>query len=269
MKRLILLLASACALSIAHGEITTKTVPYTIAGAEYEGYLATPAQTADAPAVIVVPEWWGLNEYPKQRADQLAGMGYVAFAIDMYGKGKITTDAKQAGTWATEVRGNRPLMRERAKAGLEQLKKLHNVPGSRIAAIGYCFGGTTVLEMARDNMDVAGVASFHGALEPGKQVEQASAPTKPRVLVLNGSADPHVPAEQLTNFIKEMESRGADCVVVSYSGALHGFTNSHNKNAPAGSGMGYQQAADERSWKQMQTFFDELFKSGGKGTSNQ
>ncbi len=155
-----LLVAAIALISLGHNAeaaMKTQIIEYKQGDTTLKGYLAyDDANAGKRPGVLVVPEWWGLNDYPKHRAEQLAGMGYVAFAADMYGDGKSTTDPKEAGRLATAVKSDRNLMRERAKAGLEVLKKQEAVDPSRVAAIGYCFGGTSVLELARSGADVAG-----------------------------------------------------------------------------------------------------------------
>jgi dienelactone hydrolase len=183
----------------------------------------------------------------------LAELGYVAFVADMYGGGQSTTDPKQAGQWAGAVKGDRPLMRARAGAALAQLKAQPETDPAHTAAIGYCFGGTTVLEMARDNADTLGVVSFHGGLEPG------NAPTaekiNPKVLVLHGAADKSVSDAQLTGLMRELDKAQADWYLVAYGHAVHGFTNPGAHSAS----VAYNQKADERSWREMKAFFGELF----------
>lgn len=252
------ILLLACAVSTA--AIKTEDVSYKQGDVELQGFLAYDDASKDRrPGVLVIPEWWGLNDYPKMRAQELAKLGYVAFAADMYGKGKVTQDPKQAGQWAGEVKGNRQLMRDRANAGLEVLKKNDHVDASKIAAIGYCFGGTTVLEMARGSADVAGVVSFHGALDAQPGMEAKS--VKPRVLILHGADDPTVPEAHVLAVQKEMKAAKANWEMVFYSGAVHGFTNPKNGAGAMGGAVAYNEQADKRSWERMQDFFKELFGS--------
>ena len=240
-----------------HAEIQIQTVEYSAGEVKCKGIVAVDtAVEGKRPGVLVVPEWWGVNDYATSRAKMLASMGYVAFVADMYGEGKITTDTKQAGEWANEVRGNRPLMRARAGAALAQLKGQPETNPDQTAAIGYCFGGTTVLELARDNAEVLGVASFHGGLAPG------NAPTaekiNPKVAVYHGAADKAVSDTELTTFMDEMDSAAADWYLVAYGHAVHTFTNAASGNDPS-TNSAYNEQADKRSWRDLKAFFSELF----------
>jgi len=242
----------------AHAALKTEAVEYRHGDTVLEGYMAyDDAVQGKRPGVLVVHEWWGHNPYVRKRAEQLARLGYVAFALDMYGKGKTTKDAKQAGEWAAAFRDDRKFGRARAGAGLEVLKKHPLVDGKRIAAIGYCFGGTVVLEMARGGADLAGVASFHGGLDTPLPAEAGA--VKAKVLVLHGGDDPFVPPEKVTAFEDEMRKAGADWQVHAYGGAVHSFTN------PEADGYGlkgaaYNERADRRSWEEMRVFLAEIFR---------
>jgi len=184
-------------------ELRTEAVEYKHGDTVLEGYLAyDTAVKGKRPGILVVHEWWGNNDYSKRRAEQLAGLGYIAFALDMYGKGIIAKDAKEAGALAGIYRKDRKLMRARANAGLEVLKKHNLTDPNRIAAIGYCFGGTTVLELARSGAPLAGAVSFHGTLDTPSPVDAKN--IKAKVLVLHGGDDPYVPAEQMAAFQEEM-----------------------------------------------------------------
>ncbi|MCX6955271.1 MAG: dienelactone hydrolase family protein, partial [Verrucomicrobia bacterium] len=188
MKNLLLLLAFAAAASGAAAKIVTKPVAYEHAGVKLEGYLAyddTKASgAAKAPGVLVIPEWWGLTDYPKSRAEQLAKLGYVAFAADMYGAGVVTGDPKKAGELAGQFYG-KPLMAERARAGLDQLLKTGLVDASRVAAIGYCFGGATCQALAYSGAPLAGIVSFHGSLIPASP--EAATANRAKFLVCHGA----------------------------------------------------------------------------------
>jgi dienelactone hydrolase len=259
------IIAVALALIVSAGSaaIKTENVSYKQGDTELQGYLAYDDATHEKrPGVLIIHEWWGLNDYPKKRAEQLAQMGYVAFAADVFGKGKVTEDPKQAGEWAGALKGDRKLLRERAQAGLDILKKNEHVDASKIAAIGYCFGGTTVLEMARAGAEVAGVVSFHGGLDiaPGFEAKTV----KPKVLVLHGADDKMVPSEQRDAFENEMRNAKADWQLVAYGGAVHGFTNPKNGAGALGGAVAYNENADKRSWKAMQDFFAELFGAPAK-----
>ncbi|HXR26860.1 MAG TPA: dienelactone hydrolase family protein, partial [Candidatus Baltobacteraceae bacterium] len=206
-------------------------------------------------------EWWGLNDYVKGRAVMLAKLGYVAFAVDMYGKGVLATDPKTAGELAGQFRG-KPLMAERAQAGLDQLLATGLVDPARVAAIGYCFGGSTVQALAYSGAPLAGVVSFHGGLIPAGA--DAVARNRAKILICHGAIDPSVNPEQLTAYLKSLNDAKFDYRFVQYAGALHGFTNpGADALAEANPGMkgfiGYSPSADRRSWEDMKAFFDEIF----------
>jgi dienelactone hydrolase len=208
------------------------------------------------PAVIVVHEWFGLNDYAKRRAQQLAELGYVAFAADIYGKGVMAKNVEEAGKMSGTYKSDRNLMRARIQAALDVVKKNQKVDPKRVGAIGYCFGGTTVLELARSGADLAGVVSFHGGLDTNMPTKETP---KAKVLVLHGAVDPFVPPAQVQGFMDEMNSAKVDYQLVAYAGAVHSFTNpdADKLNLP---GAKYHEPTDKRSWKQMQSFFDEIFK---------
>ncbi|MCM2358020.1 MAG: dienelactone hydrolase family protein [Geobacteraceae bacterium] len=242
----------------AQAEVRTEKVEYRHGEAVQEGYLAyDDSLTGKRPGVLVVHEWWGLNDYAKRRAEQLARLGYVAFALDMYGKGKVTSDPKEAGRLSGYFRDDRSLMRARAAAGLAVLKGRPQVDPARIAAIGYCFGGTTVLEMARGGAELKGVVSFHGGLATPNPADAKN--IRGKVLVLHGAADPFVPAAEVVAFQEEMRQAGVDWQMVFYGGAVHSFTNPDAGRAGI-KGVVYDERADRRSWQAMRNFFDELLK---------
>lgn len=257
MKMLVFLMCALLWSSVCEAAVTGAKMEYKHGDTVLEGYMAyDDASEAVRPGVLLVHEWYGLNDYAMKRADQLAQLGYVAFALDMYGKGVRASDAKEAGALAGKYKGDRPLMRARASAGLDVLKKHSLVDPKRVAAIGYCFGGTTVIELARAGADVAGVVSFHGGLDT------PDAPAKPairaKVLVLHGADDPLVPANDIVAFQEEMRRAGADWQMIYYGGAVHSFSNPHSGSDP-GKGVAYHERADRRSWQAMKLFFDELF----------
>ena len=237
--------------------IETRSLDYRQGEVRLVGYLAVPKDTVGPrPGVVVVHEWMGLNDYAKRRADQLAELGYVALAADIYGGGKIAADAKQASEWAGVYKKDRALLRARVGAALETLKAQPHVNPNQLAAIGYCFGGTTVLELARSGAHLAGVVSFHGGLDtPTPQDAQQS---RAKVLVLHGADDPYVPPEHVMAFEQEMRAGGVDWQLISYGGAVHGFTNPSN-GSDNSKGVAYNAVADTRSWAAMQQFFAELF----------
>lgn len=255
----VLIAGAALLASGMRGEIKTRAVPYEHAGVKLEGYLAyDDAAEGERPAVLVVPEWWGLNDYVKGRARQLAELGYVALAVDMYGKGIVTDDPKQAGKLAGAFYGS-PLMAARAQAGLDQLLAVDGVDAERVAAIGYCFGGTTVQALAVTGAPVAGIVSFHGGLIGPTSAEAAK--IKGSVLMLNGGADSFVKPEEITAFKAALEEAETDYIWVDFAGALHAFTNPAADEVSSRTGLpvAYDAAADRRSWRYMQDFFDEIF----------
>lgn len=238
-------------------EVKTQVVEYKHGNTVLEGYLAyDDAVQGKRPGVLVVHEWTGLGDYVKRRAEQLAKLGYVAFAIDMYGKGIRPTNPKDAAAQATIYRSNRSLMRDRAKAGLAVLQQNSLTDPGRIAAIGYCFGGGTVLELARSGAPVAGVVSFHGNLDTPNSADAQN--IKGKVLILHGASDPNVPPTQVAAFEKEMTDAGVDWQMVSYGGVVHSFTNPDAGNDKS-KGVAYDAAADQRSFAAMQQFFAEIF----------
>ncbi len=245
------------AAELAVAEVRTERVPYRHGDLQLEGYLAwDDALPGKRPGVLVVHEWWGLNDYVRGRAQQLAGMGFVAFALDMYGKGKVTDHPDQAGTWMKEVQANVKGWRERATAGLDVLRGHDLVDPHRLAAIGYCFGGATVLQLAYGGAPVKGVVSFHGAL-PIPSVTQAPL-SAPKILVAHGNADPFVPDEQVTRLRAKLDAAGFDWRLTVYAGARHGFTNPEAGQYGLDA-LKYDKRADERSWTHMLLFFDEIF----------
>lgn len=249
---LALLLAGALPASAA---FRTKAVEYKHGDVVLQGWAAWDDGFKEKrPGVLVVHEWWGHGPYARRRAEQLAKRGYTAFALDMYGKGVLAKDHEEAGKLAGAFFGDRKAMRERALAGLAELKKLPFVDEERLAAIGYCFGGTTVLELARAGTPLKGVASFHGNLA---SPTPATETPKAKVLVLHGADDNFVnPA--LPGFVEEMRKAKADWQLVQYGGAVHSFTVKEAGDDPS-KGMAYDKKADERSWKALLAFFDELF----------
>jgi dienelactone hydrolase len=242
----------------ASGQVRTQTVKYKLGDVTMIGYMAwDDAVPGRRPGVLVVHEWYGLNDYAKSRARQLAQMGYVALAADMYGNGVAATDAAEAGKLAKALRDDRPLMRARAREAIETLRKNPLCDPQRIAAIGYCFGGGVVLELARSGADIAGVVSFHGNLDTPNPDDAKN--IRAKVLVLHGADDPHVNAAQIANFQQEMRNANVDWQMIFYGGAVHSFTNPAAGDDPS-RGVAYNAAADRRSWEAMKRFFDEIFK---------
>jgi dienelactone hydrolase len=244
-------------------KIVSQAVDYEQGGAQLEGFLVfddARAAGTRLPGVLVVPEWWGVNDYVKHRAAQLAALGYVAFVVDMYGKGVMTTDAKKATELSTPFYGS-PLMAARAQAALDQLRASDLVDPARIAAIGYCFGGSTVQALAYSGAPLAGIVSFHGGLIPVPA--DAKARTQAKLLILQGAADPFVPKKDRDTFLAAMDEKNFDYQFVTYAGALHAFTNPDADQMARLNGLegkiGYSASADRRSWAAMQAFFTEIF----------
>ncbi|MEA2736119.1 MAG: hypothetical protein QOE14_2570 [Humisphaera sp.] len=266
MRTTSFLAAILCLAFAARGEIKTQTVEYKDGDATLKGYLAyDDAAEGKRPGVLVVPEWWGVNDYVKSRAEQLAKLGYVAFVADIYGDGFTTADPKVAGEKAGEAK-QQGWLRSRGRLALDQLRKNEHVDPSNIAAIGYCFGGTTVLELARAGEDIKGVVSFHGGLDTKQPAQEGQ--VKAKILVLHGAADPLVPPEQVRAFEEEMKKAKADYKIIPYEGAKHAFTNP-NADKVGIAALGYNKAADEESWQDMQSFFNKIFGPAARAASRQ
>lgn len=241
----------------AGAAVTTETVSYRIDGTEYVGYLAyDDAAKEPRPGILVIHEWWGLNDYVKWRARQLAERGYVAFAADMYGGGRDTGDPIKARAWSQAAQ---PHLRKRAQAALMQLDERYPlVDTARLGAIGFSFGGTSVLQLAYDSGNVEGVVSFHGRLPlPTEDDEIFSS-----ILVLHGAADPFVPPEDVTAWEKAMNARPyLDWHLTAYGHAQHAFTNP-SADIYLIDGMAYNETAATRAWAHMLMFFEERFNGG-------
>lgn len=240
--------------------IVTEEIEYEAHGTRLLGYLAyDDAIAGERPGVLVVHEWWGLNDYARQRARQLAELGYTALAIDMYGDGRQAEHPEQAGELAAQVAERWDEARARFNAGLAVLQGRQTTDAKRIAAIGYCFGGGVVLNMARSGLDIAGVASFHGSLS--SSIEARPGQVKAAVLVLHGADDPFIPLDDVNAFKEEMAAAEVDYRFVAYPGAVHGFTNpdADRFGERFGLPLAYDAAADRASWAEMQDFFKRIF----------
>jgi dienelactone hydrolase len=257
LARFAALSAAALASLPARADVVKKTVEYRQGDTVLEGYLAyDTAGPAKKPGVVIFHQWMGLTDYERMRAEQLARLGYVAFAADLYGKGVRPASPKDAGALAGKYRGDRPLLRARAQAALATLRQQPNVETEKVAAIGYCFGGGAALELARSGADVAGVVSFHGSLDT--PTPQDARNIKGKVLVLHGADDPNVPRAAVLALEDELTAAKVDWQVVLYSGAVHAFTQPGAGNDPS-KGSAYDAEADRRSWQAMKDFFAELF----------
>jgi dienelactone hydrolase len=258
MRSLILAIALFCGAGSATAEVKTKKVEYKYDGVTFIGHLFwDDAVKGQRPGVLVVHEWWGLDAYAKSRAEQLAKLGYVAFACDMYGNGEVTEHPMDATKMATAVRKNVDVWRGRAVESLKQLTASEYCDPKNVAAIGYCFGGTTALQLAATGAELKAVVTFHSAL-PTLKPEEAKA-IKARVLVCHGADDKFIKPESIDAFKKTMEDGHVSFVFESYPGAVHSFTVP-DADARKIDGMAFNKAADEKSWNEMKKMFGEVFK---------
>lgn len=247
---------------MAQPAIISRELRYTSPeGTTLIGHLALPAQTTGKLAgVVVCPEWWGLTDYPKSRADELASQGYAALAIDVYGDSKVTDQASQANEWMSELTSNQNLLMQRAKAGLDALAQQTEVDASRLAAIGFCFGGKIALDMAREGFDLKGVASFHGNLSPKAPAKQAK--VKAELLIQHGEADSMVTLDDLEAFRVEMDAAQVRYHVDVYKGAKHGFTNpaADERARTNGVDLGFDAQAAQQSSQALDQFLARVLK---------
>lgn len=257
--KIVSLISALASLAGADAALVEKSVTYEKDGVTMEGFhVYDDALVGQRPAVLVIHQWMGLTENEKRRSRMLAEMGCNVLAADIYGKGVRPQSTADAGKQAGTFKGDRALFRKRLMAGLEVLLKDERTDSAKVAAIGYCFGGTGVLEMARAGAPVAGVVSFHGGLDAAAGFEAKAGGALPKVLVLHGAADPYVPAAQVAAFQKEMTDAKADWQMASYGGAVHAFTQKEAGD-DASKGAAYNAAADARSWEALTVFFGEIF----------
>ena len=241
-------------------DIRTEDVTYSAGATNCKSYIAYDGAGGERrPGVLVVHEWWGLDDYIRGRARTLAEMGYTALAVDMYGNGQTAADPEGAGALMTSVLGDMEAGTARLRAAFDALAGHPSVDADRVAAIGYCFGGAMVLHGARIGMDLKGVVSFHGSL--GSFHKPAKGEVKARVLVCHGAADSLVSDEEIAGIKQEMADAGADFRFIAYEGALHGFTNPEAtaNGKKYGLPLKYDEAVDKRSWGDMQALFSEIF----------
>jgi len=251
---------AACTLATgAQAEVKTKEIVYEQGDTALQGFLAwDDAVKGKRPGVLVIHEWWGHNQHARAQAKRLAKAGYVGFALDMYGKGKVTTHPKDAMAFMQEATKDPQVVAARFDAALDVLKKQPQVDPEKVGAVGYCFGGTVALNMARAGRDLDGVAVFHAGLKPsGPPAEPGK--VKPAVLAQIGEKDPMIPKEQVEAFEKEMKDAGVKVQVITYPNAKHGFTNPDAGKAGM-EALAYDADTDKKSWDEAQKFFKEVFK---------
>jgi dienelactone hydrolase len=241
-------------------KMRTESPTYTSGGVTMRGYLAwDDGVKGKRPAVLVVHDWMGEGPFSRQKAEALAKLGYIGFAVDVYGEGVRPANAGEAAKAAGALKADRSLLRARMKAGLDYLLGNPLVDSKRVGVIGFCFGGTSALELARSGADVAGVVSFHGSLDTPAPADAKN--IKGKVLVLHGADDPGVPLKQVLDFNDEMKQAGVDYQIVLYGHAVHAFTNPA-AGTDNSRGAAYNEKADRRSWEAMKDFFNEVFKAG-------
>ncbi|MGE5456750.1 MAG: dienelactone hydrolase family protein [Methanococcaceae archaeon] len=258
MKIRLILIIIFMAVNMINAKIHKEYKEYTEGGTKFKGYLVyDDAAKGKRPGVLIIHEWWGLNDYPKMRAEEIAKLGYVAFAADVYGNGKVAATQDEAGKLAGELRKDNELLRKRVAAGLDVLKHDSHVDASKISSIGYCFGGAAALELARSGADVKGTCVFHGNLKTANPNDAKN--IKGKILILTGGDDNFIPPGEREDFQKEMNNAKVDWQMNIYSGAVHSFTNPKSGNDPS-KGIAYNEKADKRSWEAMKSFFNEVFK---------
>lgn len=242
----------------ARAAIRSEPIEYKQGNITFEGvFFYDDADTAPRRAILVCHEWWGLNEYAKKRAEQLAQSGYVAFAVDLYGKGVRATTMEEAAKMAGALKNDRATLRARVNAALTALQGRKEVNPKKIGAIGYCFGGTAALELARSGADISGVVSFHGGLATPTPDDAKN--IKAKLLICHGADDPNVPMAEVNGFVVEMKKAKVNYQINLYGGAVHTFTNPAAGNDPS-KGVAYNEQADKRSWQEMKEFFAEVFR---------
>lgn len=256
MNKFALLILLLCVPIQAQAAIVTKMIEYKEGETTLQGYISYDDAIADKrPGILVVHDWMGFGSFGNQKAEELAKLGYIAMAVDIYGKGVRPQNTDEAGTLVGVYKGDRALLRKRILAGYETLKKEALVDTDKIAVMGFCFGGTTALELARSGAPIKGVVSFHGGLSTPTPKDAKN--IKAKILALHGANDPYVPLEEVQGFEKEMNDGHVDWQLIKYSGAVHAFTNpaAGNDNSK---GAAYNQRADQRSWIAMKDFFQEI-----------
>ena len=257
MKNLIVGLTAFAVSASAFGAIKEKTVEYKHGEATLEGVLAFDTKgPKKKPAVIIIHNWNGIDDYEKMRTREVAKLGYVAFAADVYGKGVRPTSVEESSTLSSSYKNNIPMLRGRLAAAYETVAKMPNVDPKNIAIMGYCFGGTSALELGRAGADLKGIVSFHGGLSTPDPKDAKN--IKGKVLALHGADDPYVPEKEVLAFQKEMRDAKVNWELVSYGNSVHAFTEKEAGNDNS-KGAAYNESADKRSWIAMKNFFKEVF----------
>jgi dienelactone hydrolase len=264
MKRSSWILIVLMVLGFTAGQVSAnvvgKAVEYSHEGTVMKGYLAyNDAVQGKRPGILVVHEWWGQNDYIRKRADMLAHLGYTALALDMYGEGKVADHPDSAGKFSSEVMKNFPVAKARFNAARDFLQKQPMVDAGQIAAVGYCFGGGVVLNMAAQGADLKGVASFHGMLNLISAPKPGT--VKARVLVLHGGSDKFITQQQIDDFKAQMKTAGADVTFIVYPDAMHAFTNpdATENGKKFKIPLAYNEKADKESWAELQKFLKKIF----------
>jgi dienelactone hydrolase len=251
--------AAACLAfaATASGEVKTRVVDYTVSGTPLQGMLAwDDAVKTPRPGVLVIHEWWGHNEHARTQARKLAEAGYVAFALDLFGKGKVTTHPKEAEAFMNEALKNTDAIAARFNASMDLLKKDPHVDATKLAAVGYCFGGSVALEMARGGADLDAVVAMHAGLSTKNPAQPGK--VKAQILVMNGEADPMIPAAQTEAFRKEMTAAGAKFNLLTFPNVKHAFTNPDAGKAGLAA-LAYDEHADHQSFAEMTKFLKGVF----------
>ena len=258
MKRVLTTLFLLTFASAAMARVVTKTVEYKAGDTVCQGFLAfDDAVKGKRASVLLVHDWMGCTDHQKDQVQQLAALGYVALAADVYGKGVRPANSQEAGAEAGKWYKDRGLLRARVRAGLDYLAAQPQADAARLAVTGYCFGGACALELARSGAPLKAVVTFHGSLANPSPEDAKN--IKAKVLVLHGADDPYVKQEEVKSFMDEMRAAGLDWQVVQYSGAVHSFTDPR-AGADNSKGAAYNASADKRSWRAMRDFFEETLK---------
>lgn len=238
--------------------IVTKDIEYTVDGKQYKSHLAYDGMiSGERPVVYILPEWWGITDYAKSRANQIAELGYLAVVVDMFGEGGFVDTPEKAQQQTKPIYENPDFAKKLFEAAIDHSKTLEEADETKLAAIGYCFGGAMVLNFAREGEPLKGVVSFHGNLSTGVKISSNAVP----MLVLNGEADSFISAEDIQSFKDEMNKGGVDFKFINYPGALHSFTNPEATEVGKKFGMNvaYNKEADEASWNEMKSFLAKIF----------